>query len=67
MIKIVIRQHPRELTDYSLYFKDVKVNKVKAPVELVVLNSPMIKTVVTLFSGEYLTFHVAKNIQRNII
>ncbi|HDQ5133298.1 TPA: hypothetical protein P9459_000840, partial [Escherichia coli] len=49
--KIVIRQHPRELTDYSLYFKDVKVNKVKAPVELVVLNSPMIKTAVTLFSG----------------
>lgn len=48
------------MTDYSLYFKDVKVNKVKAPVELVVLNSPMIKTAVTLFSGEYLTFHVAK-------
>lgn len=49
--RIIIRQHPRELTDYSLYFKNVSVNRAKAPVELVLLNSPTIQTAVTLFSG----------------
>lgn len=49
--KIIIRQHPRELTNYSTHFPDVIVNRSKAPVELVVLNSSTINTVVTLFSS----------------
>ncbi|MDH6632075.1 UNVERIFIED_ORG: hypothetical protein M2355_001366 [Lelliottia amnigena] len=60
--KIVIRQHPRETTVYSDYFPEVEVNNSKAPVELLILNSPSVTTVVTLFSSGIFNMPCAEKI-----
>ena len=48
--KIIIKIHPREKTDYSLYFPKCIILKEKYPIELLCLNGLKIKKAITLFS-----------------
>lgn len=49
--KLIIRKHPREVTDYCKYFPELIVNESKIPIELLMLNSPKIKKAITVFSS----------------
>lgn len=48
---IIIKPHPRELTDYSKYFSNCYIMKEKYPIEILALLGIKIDKIVTLFSG----------------
>ncbi|MGX6591096.1 glycosyltransferase family 52 [Cetobacterium ceti] len=47
---IVIKPHPREITDYKKYFPEHKVINGGFPFELVILNGKNVKKLITIFS-----------------
>ncbi|MGL6115426.1 MAG: glycosyltransferase family 52 [Cetobacterium sp.] len=47
---ILIKRHPREVTDYKKYFPNIEVIEGDFPFELVMLNGKKIKKLITLFS-----------------
>lgn len=47
---VIIKPHPREKTDYSIYFSNCYVMKEKYPVEILELVGINIKKVITIFS-----------------
>lgn len=48
---IIIKPHPREITDYSKYFSNCYIMKEKYPIEILALLGIKIERIVTLFSG----------------
>lgn len=57
--KIVLKRHPRELTDYEHYFPDVSVFPSSAPIEIIQCIGGKFNKVVTLFSSAALQFEDA--------
>ncbi|WP_426710477.1 glycosyltransferase family 52 [Cetobacterium sp. SF1] len=49
-IKIIIKKHPREETDYSKYFPEAIVINEEFPFELLLLNGEKVKKLITIFS-----------------
>lgn len=49
--KLVIKPHPRELTDYSVYFPDAIVFKKRLPMEVLLLMGAQVNNVVTINSS----------------
>lgn len=58
---IIIKPHPREITDYSKYFSNCYIMKEKYPVEILELVGINIKKAVTIFSSA--VFGLGKNIE----
>lgn len=58
---IIIKPHPREITDYSKYFPDYYVMIEKYPVEILELVGINIKKAITIFSTA--VFGIGKNIE----
>jgi hypothetical protein len=54
--KLVIKPHPRETTDYSLYFPDIYVFAKKVPIQLLELIGVRFKTSYTIASTAALSF-----------
>ncbi|WP_279716850.1 glycosyltransferase family 52 [Chelonobacter oris] len=53
---LIIKTHPREKTDYEIYFEDVYVLKVNYPSELFMLNGIFFERIITLFSTAVLQY-----------
>lgn len=58
---VIIKSHPREKTDYSIYFSNCYVMKEKYPVEILELVGINIKKAVTIFSSA--AFGLGKNVE----
>lgn len=58
---VIIKPHPREKTDYSIYFSNCYVMKEKYPVEILELVGINIKKAVTIFSSA--AFGLGKNVK----
>lgn len=60
--KIIIKPHPREETNYKLYFPNVEIIKGKFPLEILSLMDITFKEVITLFSTAALNFKGISNV-----
>lgn len=58
--KIVLKIHPREKTDYSLYFPEISILKSKIPIELYMLNGAEFDKAITIFSTAIYNFFNTK-------
>ena len=54
--KVIIKPHPREKTDYKIFFPDVGIIEKKVPIELLELCGFKIEEVITIFSTGILNF-----------
>ena len=58
---VIIKPHPREKTDYSIYFSNCYVMKEKYPIEILELVGINIKKVITIFSSA--AFGLGKDVE----
>lgn len=59
--EIIIKTHPREKTEYKIYFPEYEILSTKIPLELLILKGVKIKKIVTLFSTG--VFNVDKSVE----
>lgn len=55
---IIIKAHPREVTDYQQYFPNISVLNTKVPMELYLLLGIEIEEAITLFSTTVYSFFI---------